>query len=249
MSQVSESGGHTEKSWISGKSQFSHERSRVDVSEKVQGNQVHSRVQAKDEVLLSKTVPFATNTLRTRAVEIGVLTHGAEMGIDGDWACGRVWFKKKNYERRSVPAHTTHPPSWCTQEKLCQDGTRISRFCGRKPWTGRISEKQAAPRDASRGGAVSKEANEFVRFGDYHWSILCLQEFTASNGDVVIETAEGHRMFATPPCKGQRRLAIVVAAKGWNCAQDITCSRSLRKNGSKSYVLGWAGGSRSRSRS
>ena len=70
-------------------------------------------------------------TLRTRAVDTGVLPHGAEVGIDRD---------SKSYERRSVPlpstaAHTTHPPSWCTHEKLCQDGTRTSRLCGRKPWT------------------------------------------------------------------------------------------------------------------
>ena len=53
-------------------------------------------------------------------------------------------------------------------------------------------------------------------------------------GDVVTETAEGHRVFATPPCKGQLHLAIVVAAetvpcmiggsccvKGRNCALDV----------------------------
>ena len=45
-------------------------------------------------------------------------------------------------------------------------------------------------------------------------SILCFQEFTVSNGgDVVTGTAEGHRVFATPPCKGQRRLTMVVAAE------------------------------------
>ena len=62
------------------------------------------------------------------------------------------------------------------------------------------------------------QAKEFALFlrdlgRDYHWSILCLQEFTASNGEVVTETAEGHRVFATPPCKVQRRLAIVIAAE------------------------------------
>ena len=49
----------------------------------------------------------------------------------------------------------------------------------------------------TRCGAVSKQAKEFAHFlrdlgRDYHWSILCLQELTASNGDVVNETAEGH---------------------------------------------------------
>ena len=62
----------------------------------------------------------------------------------------------------------------------------------------------------------------------------CMQAFTASNGEVVTETGEGHRVFATPPCKWQLRLAIVVAAetlpfviggsscvKGRNCALDV----------------------------
>ena len=40
-----------------------------------------------------------------------------------------------------------------------------------------------------------------------------MQEFTESNGAVVTETAEGHRVFARPPCKGQRRLANAVAAE------------------------------------
>ena len=54
----------------------------------------HTWDRSKDEVLLSKTVSLAIKTLRTRAMETGVLTHGAEMGIDGDWERGRVWFKK-----------------------------------------------------------------------------------------------------------------------------------------------------------
>ena len=88
-------------------------------------------------------------------------------------------------------------------------------------------------------GALSKEARGFQQLlrdlgEDYNWSILCLQEFTVSNGEVVTETPEGHKVFATPPCKGQRRLAIVVAAEtlpfvtdgsfrvqGRNCALDI----------------------------
>ena len=59
----------------------------------------------------------------------------------------------------------------------------------------------------TRGGAVSKQAKEFAQLlrdvgRDYHRSILCLQEFTASNGEVVTETAQGHRVFATPPMHG-----------------------------------------------
>ena len=53
---------------------------------------------------------------------------------------------------------------------------------------------------------MSKEAKTFAQFlrdmgRDLCWSILCLQEFIASNGEVVT----------------QRRLAIVVAAKTIPC--------------------------------
>ena len=96
-----------------------------------------------------------------------------------------------------------------------------------------------APR--TKSGAVSKEAKGFQQFlrdleKDYRWSILCSQEFTAACGEVVTETPEGHKVFATPPCKRQRRLAIVVAAetlpfmiggsfyvKRRNCALDVFC--------------------------
>ena len=40
---------------------------------------------------------------------------------------------------------------------------------------------------------------------------MCLQEFTASNVEVVSETSHGHNVFFTPPCKGQLRLSIVVS--------------------------------------
>ena len=69
---------------------------------------------------------------------------------------------------------------------------------------------------------------------DYPWSTLCLQEFTASKGEVVSETSEGHKVFVTPPCKGQLRLAIVVSTEvlasmkmdpfrvqGRNCSLDV----------------------------
>ena len=48
---------------------------------------------------------------------------------------------------------------------------------------------------------------------DYPWSILCLQEFTASNGEVVSDTSEDHKVFVTPSCKEQLRLAIVASAE------------------------------------
>ena len=93
------------------------------------------------------------------------------------------------------------------------------------------------PRD--RCGNISQTARDFEIFlrglvKMFPWSILCLQVFQASNGEVVTETSEGHRVFATPPCKGQLRLAIVVSTevltsvkmdslcvKGRNCSLDV----------------------------
>ena len=98
----------------------------MDVSEKVQGNKVHSRVQAvvasKGELLLSKSVSLAIKMLRTRAVETGINAWSR----DGHrWRLGarpcEFFFFKKNYEQRNVPlqstaAQTTLPLNGCTQE-------------------------------------------------------------------------------------------------------------------------------------
>ena len=155
---------------------------------------------------------------------------------------------------------TVHHRNWCTQVRLCQDGVSTARLYGLRPLRKRICENRRGrrPRDSraciccrgmlreyrrgrlgQKSGAASKEAKGFQPFlrdlgKDYHWSILCLQEFTAANGEVVTETPEGHNVFATPPWKGQRRLAIVVAAEtlpfmsdgsfrvqGRNCALDV----------------------------
>ena len=69
----------------------------------------------------------------------------------------------------------------------------------------------------TKNGARSKQAKEFENFlrdlvKDHCRSILRMQEFISSNGELVTETTEAHQVFATPPCSGQRRLAIVVAA-------------------------------------
>ena len=45
---------------------------------------------------------MAIKALRTRAVDRGTLTNGAEMGIDGDWERGRVWFKRLRTEERVI---------------------------------------------------------------------------------------------------------------------------------------------------
>ena len=52
---------------------------------------------------------------------------------------------------------------------------------------------------------------------DHRRSSWRMREPTSANGDIVTETTEGHGVFATPPCPGQRRLAIVVAADITHC--------------------------------
>ena len=39
-----------------------------------------------------------------------------------------------------------------------------------------------------------------------------IKEVTSSAGEWVTATADGHQVFATPPCGAARRLAIVFAA-------------------------------------
>ena len=111
-----------------GKVNFSHERSRVDVPEKVQGNQVNSRVQAALTHLgssagrspaLQERVSLAIKVLRTRAVERSMLTHGAEMGINGDRERGRVWFKKLRMEERAVTVRLPPPTQHIHRVRNC----------------------------------------------------------------------------------------------------------------------------------
>ena len=137
-------------------------------------------------------------------------------------ACGSINNERRSARLPSSGDQTAHLQIWRIQEKLCQDGSRTSRLCGTKPWTKPISENGRNRRPhglrifiCSLSWYVAqilagppltkgvKQAKEFAQFlrdlgRDYHWSILCLQEFTASNGEVVTETAEGHRVFATP---------------------------------------------------
>ena len=202
----------------------------------------HTWDRPREEVLLSKRVSLAFKMLRKNAVEKGVLTNGAELGIDGDWERGRVWLKKFRTDERAI---TLFRRTNSTSSDLVYTGEIVPGW--NEDFTAlwneamedahlREQERKAAPCFPSlyllswgvaqilagppktRSGAPSKEARGFQRFlldleKDYNWSILCLQEFTASNGEVVTETPEGHKVFATPPCKGQRRLAIVVAAE------------------------------------
>ena len=79
-------------------------------------------------------------------------------------------------------------------------GSRVSMCC-RGMWyrflRGRPEEITGTPRN-------SREIlRPFLRdLGkDFSRSMLCSQEFTASNGEVVTETSQGHKIFAAPPCK------------------------------------------------
>ena len=58
----------------------------------------HTWDRPKEEVLLSKRVSLAVKTLRTKALEKGVLAQRTETSIDGDWERDRVWYKKLRSE-------------------------------------------------------------------------------------------------------------------------------------------------------
>ena len=50
--------------------------------------------------------------------------------------------------------------------------------------------------------------------------------FTSSNGELVTETTEGHQVFPTPPCPGQRRLATVAPSGSEGEAAQLTYAGS-----------------------
>ena len=64
----------------------------MDFSPEIQGQEVLPWSKAAVAFMGSseERVSLAIRTLRTRAVERGFLTQGAEMGIDGNWERGRV---------------------------------------------------------------------------------------------------------------------------------------------------------------
>ena len=138
-------------------------------------------------------------------------------------------------------------------------GMRISQLNASKRWMRQISgnrkqwRRHGVPgstcfrgawraflrgRQRQKNGARSKQAKELEKFvrdlwRDHCWSILCMQEFTSSNGDLVTETTEGQRLHVR-----QRRLAMVVAAaftkcivnssfrvRGRNCSIDVCWER------------------------
>ena len=75
----------------------------------------------------------------------------------------------------------------------------------------------------TNSGARSNKQKEFensLRDRNHRWPILCVQEFTPPNVELVTETTERHQVFATPPCPEQGRLAIVVAAAFDKCIVD-----------------------------
>ena len=71
------------------------------IPEKIQRKKIHSRVEtavahlgsSKRRSPVLQEVSLAVKMLHARAWERGVLTPGAEMGIDGDWEKGRVWLE------------------------------------------------------------------------------------------------------------------------------------------------------------
>ena len=178
---------------------------------------------------------------RPCALGRGILTNGAEVGIDGNWERGRVWFKRLITEERVI---TIYRRANSSSSELVYAGELIHGWDEdfEALWIEamddahlRESETTAATRGArlhllswnvacaaagpptTKKGARSKQAKEFESVlrdlgRDHCWSIPCVQKITSSNGELVTETTVGHHVFATPPCPGQRRLAIVVSA-------------------------------------
>ena len=133
---------------------------------------------------------------------------------------------------------------------------RTSRLCGQRRWMRQISGSRrywrrlwgarlyllswnvacipAGP-PLTKSGACSKPAKTFAKFlrdvgRDHCWSILCMQEVTSSNGELVTETTEG--------------LAIVVAAEitkcvvhGSFCVEGRSCAVDVCWEGKKLRVI------------
>ena len=88
----------------------------------------HTWDRLKEVVLLSKRVSLAIKALRTWAVERGILTNVAEMGIDGDWERGRVWFKRLRTEGYSPQLWSqTWRKRWTHLKSMLGDSVRAMR--------------------------------------------------------------------------------------------------------------------------
>ena len=109
---------------------------------------------------------------------------------------------------------------------LVECGVRTCGAANDKKWCTLKTSKRIRKLSCETGGGITVGQS------------CAMQEFTSSHGELVTETTEGHRVFATPPCPGLRRLAIVVAAtltkcmvnssfrvRGRNCSIDVCWER------------------------
>ena len=238
-----------EEDRISGKGQLPHKRPCVDLPQQIQGQEVQSRGKAavahrdrlKEEVLLSERVSLAIKALRTRAVERGILTNGAEMGIDGDWERGRVWFKRLRTDESVI---TIYRRANSSSSEQVYTGDLIQGWDEELWWN--VACVPAGP-PTTKNGARSKQAQEFekknpARSGEgiiAGLSCAC-KSSRRQTATWVTETTEGQRVFATPPRPAQRRLAIVVAAAFTKCIVNS----SFRVRG-RTVQLTYAGRGRS----
>ena len=179
----------------------------------------HTWDRPKEEGLLSKRVSLAIRALRIRVVERSFLelvyTGELIQGWDEDFAlCGqRRWMRQISGSRRY-------------RRRL--RGARLYLLS----WN--VACTPAGP-PLTKSGACSKPAKAFAKFlrdvgRDHCWSILCMQEVTSSNGELVTETTEG--------------LAIVVAAEitkcivhGSFCVQVRSCAVDVCWEGKKLRVI------------
>ena len=153
------------------------------------------------------------------------------MGIDGDRERGRVCYKKLRSEERAITryrrTYSTSSelvytgeivPGWnedfttLWNEALDEANLREKekgRLCNSRVSTSfrGMWRKFLRCRREKINGSISKQARDFAIFlrdlgKDYTWSRLCLQEFTASNGEVVSETQRATRCSSRSHARG-----------------------------------------------
>ena len=110
--------------------------------------------------------------------------------------------------------------------------------CSRGTWRaflrGRQRQKRCHAQNTQKNSKISCATWGGIIAGQF----CACKNSLRRNGELVTETTEGHQVFATPPCPGQRRLAIVVAAafrkcivnssfrvRGRNCSVDVCWER------------------------
>ena len=124
----------------------------------------------------------------------GILTHGAEMGIDGDWERGRVWFKQPRTEERTVTIYrrtnSTSTELAYTEEIVSGRNARVF-ICS---WN--VAQLPAEPL-LTKGGAVSKQAKGLHNFCAIWGETIIGRSHACKNSPRRVEKSSLRRLRAT----------------------------------------------------